>query len=391
MLPGTAAPRKLSSSAPVPHPGAPDLTNPALPGERPAVAPHLRPAEWAQLPGWDEDNLVEAWPAWLQSCKAMEKEPAWQQVCKRSLSVDGQDVNAVRDFFQRHFQPHEVINPDNTPWGMVTGYYEPVIRGDRVRTERARYPVFGLPDDLVAVELGTVYPELKFERLRGRLVGNRLVPYFTREEIVTGGSGFRGIPLAWVEDPVDLFYLHVQGSGRIELPGGKQIRIGYAGQNGHPFRSVARILIERGELNASDASMQSVKRWGQRNPDRLDELLNRNPSYVFFRELPDDFPGPLGTLGVPLTEQRSAAVDPGFIPRGAPLFLSTTWPLSDKPLNRLMLAQDTGGAIRGAVRVDFFWGLGDEAGAQAGKMKQRGRKWVLLPRDYFPEITAHKE
>ncbi len=343
---------------------------------------HLRPAQWADLPGWDDDDLSEAWPAWQQSCMELRKDAAWGRVCERSLSVDGRDRDAVREFFQSNFLPHEVINQDKTPWGLVTGYFEPVIRGDRTRTERARYPIYGLPADLVSVELSDIYPELKFKRLRGRLVGNKLIPYYTREEIVNGTGGFRGEPIAWAEDPVDLFYLQVQGSGRILLPDGSMMRIGYAGQNGHPFRSVARILIERGELSESGASIQALKKWGERNPDKLPGVLYMNPSYVFFRQLPDDAAGPLGTLGVPLTEGRSAAVDPGFVPLGAPVFLSTTRPLSDQPLNRLMMAQDTGGAIKGAVRVDFFWGLGDEAGAQAGKMKQAGRKWVLLPREY---------
>jgi len=227
--------------------------------------------------------------------------------------------------------------------------------------------------------------------LRGRLVGNRLLPYFTREEIVSGSGGFSAQAIAWAEDPVELFYLQIEGSGRVALPDGKQIRVGYAGQNGHPFRSVAKILIESGELQASEASLEGIKRWGHQNPDRLAELLKRNPSYIFFRELPEELPGPLGALGVPLTEERSAAVDPGFIPLGAPVFLATTRPLSHEPLNRLLLAQDVGGAIKGAVRVDFFWGHGDEAGAQASKMKQRGRKWLLLPRDYFPQNSAHKE
>lgn len=379
----TGVPVAATKQGPFPSPAS---AAPSRPADRPSAASHLRPAQWTDLPGWEEDDLVEAWPAWLQSCSALGKNPVWREVCERSLTVDGRDRGAVRAFFQRNFQPHEVTSGDATPWGLVTGYFEPIIRGDRIRTDRARYPIYGLPFDLISVELADINPELKFMRLRGRLVGNRLVPYYTREEIVTGSSGFRGEPIAWAEDPVDLFYLHVQGSGRIELPDGRQMRIGYAGQNGHPFRSVARVLIDRGELTTSDASLQSIKRWVQRNPDKLDELLNLNPSYVFFRELPADNSGPLGTLGVPLTDRRSAAVDPGFIPLGAPVFLSTTRPLSNQPLNRLMLAQDTGGAIRGSVRVDFFWGVGDEAGAQAGKMKQVGRKWLLLPLEPAPRV-----
>jgi membrane-bound lytic murein transglycosylase A len=273
----------------------------------------------------------------------------------------------------------------------VTGYYEPIIRGDRVRTERARYPVYGVPPDLVTVDLASLYPELKHMRLRGRVVGKRLVPYFSRGEIAEASSGFPGRPIAWAEDPVELFYMQIQGSGRVEFPSGEQMRIGYADQNGHPFRSVARVLIERGELAASEASMDGIRRWGRTNPDKLAELLNENPSYIFFRQLPDALPGPLGALGVPLTKKRSIAVDSRFIPLGAPVFLSTSWPRSRQPLNRLVLAQDTGGEIRGAVRVDFFWGVGDEAGFQASRMKQQGRKWVLLPVDFFPEDTARRK
>ncbi len=217
-------------------------------------------------------------------------------------------------------------------------------------------------------------------RLRGKLQGNKVVPYFTRTEIENGT--FRGKPIAWAEDAVELFFLQIQGSGRIELPDGSHLRVGYADQNGHPYKSIGKILVDRGELKLEQASMQGIKAWGAANPDKLPELLNSNPSYVFFRELPNGLSGPLGALGVPLTAGRSIAVDPKYIPLGAPVFLSTTYPNSGQPLNRLMLAQDTGGAIRGAVRADFFWGFGNEAGELAGRMKQKGRLWVLLPKDY---------
>jgi len=339
----------------------------------------FRPADWEDLPGWLDDDLAEAWPAWRMSCKALVKKPGWKAVCQSSARLDGRDSVAVREFFHRYFRPHEVVNQDETVNGLVTGYYEPIIRGDLVRTDVARFPVYGVPEDLITVDLSSLYPELKHMRLRGRVVENRLVPYFSRGEIADENSGFSGTPIAWVEDEVELFYLQIQGSGRIELPTGEQIRIGYAEQNGHPFRSVARILIQRGELAAHEASMTGVSRWGRKNPGKLAALLNENPSYIFFRRLSDSPSGPLGALGVPLTERRSIAVDPRFIPLGAPVFLSTACPMSDEPLNRLVMAQDTGGAIRGAVRVDFFWGLGDEAGAFASRTKHPGRKWVLLP------------
>ena len=221
-------------------------------------------------------------------------------------------------------------------------------------------------------------------RLRGRLEGRRLVPYPARAEIESAHAPLRGKEIAWVDDPIDLFFLHIQGSGRVQLDNGETIRVGYADQNGHPYRSIGGLLVERGELALEQASMQSIKGWGRANPDRLGELLSSNASYVFFRELPATANGPPGSLGVPLTAQRSIAVDQRFVPLGAPVFIATTWPNTSRPLNRLMLAQDTGGAIRGAVRADFFWGYGEAAGREAGRMKQRLRMWVLLPLGQAP-------
>lgn len=191
-----------------------------------------------------------------------------------------------------------------------------------------------------------------------------------------------------MDDVVDLFFLQVQGSGRLKLEDGEMARVGYAEQNGHPYRSIGRLLVERGELSVEEASMQGIRAWGQRNPAKLAGLLNENASFVFFRELPTGASGPLGSLGVPLTAGRSLAVDTRVIPKGAPVFLATTWPATDKQLSRLMVAQDTGGAIKGNVRADFFWGFGAEAGDQAGKMRQQGKLWVLMPMGYVPEPPA---
>ena len=232
------------------------------------------------------------------------------------------------------------------------------------------------------MDLESVNPELKGLRLRGRIEGNRLVPYWTRAEIeARDGSGAPVI--AWVEDPVELFFLQIQGSGQIELAPGERLRLGYGDQNGHPYRSMGRFLVDRGEMTLDQASMQGIKAWAAANPRKLREALDANPSYVFFRELrprASRRDGPLGTLGAPLTAGYSIAVDPRYVPLGAPVFLATTWPLSTQPLERLMAAQDTGGAIRGAVRADFYWGSGSEAGALAGRMRQRGRMWILWPR-----------
>ncbi len=362
--------------APVPQPVPPPvlIPTPAQP------YPTLKPADWTSVAFWQDDAASEAWPAFLQSCTTLVKRSAWQAVCADAAAMNTPDDATVRAFFEQRFQPWQATQEDGSTDGLVTGYYEPLLKGDRVRTERARHPLYAVPDDLVTVDLASVYPELKNLRLRGRLAGNRLVPYATRKEIEAGGNGLRAI--AWAEDPVDLFFLQIQGSGRIELPDGSHLRVGYADQNGHPYQSIGRLLVERGELKLEQASMQGIKDWGARNPDKLPELLAANPSYVFFRELPNGLTGPLGALGVPLTGGRSIAIDPRFIPLGAPVFLATTQPNSPEPLNRLVMAQDTGGAIRGGVRADFFWGFGDAAGELAGRMKQRGRMWVLLPKDY---------
>jgi membrane-bound lytic murein transglycosylase A len=219
--------------------------------------------------------------------------------------------------------------------------------------------------------------------LRGRLDGRRLVPYYSRGEIEARGD-FPAPVIAWSADPVELFFLQIQGSGQVELGGGGRLRLGYADQNGHPYRSMGRFLVDRGEMKLEQASMQGIKAWAAANPQKLREALDANPSYVFFREMPESSAGPIGTLGVPLTGGYSIAVDPRHVPLGAPVFLATTMPLSTQPLERLVAAQDTGGAIRGAVRADFYWGSGAEAGTQAGRMRQRGRLWILWPKGESP-------
>jgi membrane-bound lytic murein transglycosylase A len=270
----------------------------------------------------------------------------------------------------------------------MTGYYEPLLRGSRSRSERYRYPLYGVPDDLLTIDLAEVYPELKGMRLRGRLDGRRVVPYYDRAQIEQGQAGLEGIEIAWVDDEVALFFLQIQGSGRVVLDGGDTLRVGYADQNGFPYRSIGAYLVERGELTLEEVSMQSIQAWARAHPEEVTGLLNHNASYVFLRELPGNLPGPVGSLGVPLTSQRSVAVDPAVVPLGAPVYVSTTRPSSGRPLNRLMLAQDTGGAIRGALRADFFWGSGDEAALEAGRMRQPLRMWVVLPTSGFQPALA---
>ncbi|MEO8628473.1 MAG: MltA domain-containing protein [Betaproteobacteria bacterium] len=299
-------------------------------------------------------------------------------MCADAAGLTLRDEATLRQFFETHLSPHSVVNADGTSQGLVTGYYEPIMRGSRRQSTSFRFPVYGVPDDLLVIDLGSVYPELKNYRLRGRIDGRKVVPYYTRSEIEEG-KGVIGRELVWVDDAVDLFFLQIQGSGKIILENGEVIRLSYAEQNGHPYRSIGRLLVERGELALEQASLQGIKSWGSRNPDKLPELLNSNASYVFFREQIADNDGPTGALGVALTAGRSIAIDPRAIPLGAPVFISTTAPNSTEPLTRLVMAQDTGGAIKGAVRADFFWGSGDDAGALAGRMRQAGRLWVLLP------------
>ena len=356
----------------------------------PAVAPPKPPAKplqearWEDVKGWGADNLAEAHGALLESCGALAKQPAWREACEAARALPAENA-ALRAFFETRFRPWRVVNSDESTEGLVTGYYEPLLRGSRERSKSFSHAIYGVPDDLLVVDLGELYPELKNFRLRGRLDGRRVVPYWPRAELTPQAPALAGKALLWVADPVELFFLQVQGSGRVELPDGRRVRVGYADQNGHPYQSIGRWLVEQGELKLEDASMQGIQAWARANPKRLNELLNVNPSFVFFRELPDNGGGPPGALGVPLTPGRSIAVDPRTVPLGAPVFLATTQPASGQPMQRLVLAQDTGGAIKGAVRADFFWGFGAEAGAQAGRMRQRGEMWVLLPSALVPE------
>lgn len=385
---GTAA--SVSQAA---QPGAcpPCAACPVCPtGDKPITPPAFSrvftPAAWGDLPGWAEDRHAAVWPALLQSCRGLRNrqgaEP-WRALCRQAEGVDSQSDSAVRVFFETHLQPYAVSTADTSAVdGMVTGYYEPLLRGSRQRDQRFAFPVHGVPDNLLTIELGDLFPELKGKRVRGRVEGNKVVPYWARGEILAQQDRLPAKTLAWVDDPIELFFLQIQGSGRIRLPDGSLMRVNYADQNGHVYRSIGRLLVERGDLKLEEASMQGIQAWARANPARLNDLLNSNPSYVFFREMPATDDGPIGALGVPLTAERSIAIDPRAIPLGAPVFLATTRPNSAQPLNRLVMAQDTGGAIRGAVRVDFFWGFGNEAGALAGRMKQSGRVWVLLPVGY---------
>jgi len=359
----------------------------------PSVDAEFRPLQevsWSQVNGWLLDRPAAALEAFKNSCRAIAKRQEWQQVCASAKKVPVDDESAARTFFEELFQPYRVVNKDGDSHGLITGYYGPELDGSREKTDMYRYPLYRQPDDLLVIDLSQLYPELGRYRLRGRVVGNRIVPYFERGEIDSGENPLSGQELFWVKDPVELFFLHIQGSGRIRLPDGKRMMVGYANQNGHPYRSIGKLLLERHEMTRDQMSMQNIRRWVEKNPDAGRELLAENPSYVFFRKLPEDIQSPPGALGIPLTPLRSLAVDPRTIPLGAPVFLSTTYPGTDFPLKQLMVAQDTGGAIKGEVRADFFWGMGNDAGKVAGKMKQDGQLWVLLPKGLIAESLQQR-
>ncbi|MFZ8943278.1 MAG: murein transglycosylase A [Methylophilaceae bacterium] len=339
--------------------------------------------DWTEItPMLDKDYLSLSWTAWLRGCQALINRDDWEDVCLKASSLSSPSDDEVKDYFYTNFNLYQAKQSDDSTEGLVTGYYQPVLEGSRVKTKKFRIPLYAPPSDLITVDLSEVYPDLRYMRLRGRVEGDKLVPYLTREEIAKQGYPLQGNELLWVKDPVEAFFLEIQGSGVIAFEDGERIQVGYANQNGHPYRSMGRALIQEGELSRHKVSMQSIKAWAKKNPKKLQKFLNANPSVVFFRELEPGLPGPIGALGIPITAERSVAVDRKYIPLGAPIFLSTTWPNSSKPLNQLMMAQDTGGAIGGGVRVDFYWGQGDKAGQLAGRMKQDGKVWVLLPKTF---------
>ncbi len=349
----------------------------------------LKKSDWSAIESsLESDNLLPAWTAWLRSCSTLKQKDAWKKVCDLTDNIKEPSNESIQNYFKKYFNVYTATNLDGSDTGMITGYYQPILKGSKVKTAQYKVPLYTTPKDLITVDLSEVYPELKSKRLRGKLAGNKLVPYLSRAEIDGQGSPLAGNEIVWVEDPVEAFFLEIQGSGIIHFDNGDIMQIGYADQNGYPFKAIGSTLIQKKEITMAEASMEGIKNWARKNISKLREFLNINASYVFFRKLPNDLPGPIGALGVSIEAERSVAIDPKFIPLGAPIFLATTQPNTTDPLERLMVAQDTGGAIRGGVRADFYWGSGDEAGRKAGNMKQQGKIWTLLPKDYtFPVAT----
>ncbi len=353
---------------------------------------------FTDLEGWRDDAQGRALAAFRRSCDKMSAAPDhrplggsdgvggrmadWRGPCAAASTVAEADDHAARQFFEAHFTPFRLSDRGQTE-GLFTGYYEPLLSGAKAPDGRFTVPIHGLPADLVTVDLGLFFDDLGKRRITGRVVDGALAPYHRRDQIAAGALDGKAPVLAWVDDPLDAFFLHVQGSGRIGLAGGGVMRVGYAGANGRAYVSIGRALIERGAISREEVSLQSIRAWLTANPDRAAEILALNPSYVFFRELAGD--GPLGAQGVALTPGRSLAVDRAYLPLGAPIWLDIKIPSAaaggpDRTLRRLVVAQDIGGAIKGPLRGDLFWGFGPEAEWVAGRMKHSGGYALLLPR-----------
>ena len=379
----------------------------------PPVEVYGAPVEVALLPGWNGDRVSQALPALLRSCGCLTSQPAdrvlkpvevggtagdWRPVCSalRVLeeAASESDVRAVieRELVAVPLARADLADGGERPgrgsvWfqriGLFTGYFEPLLYGSRRRSERFSFPLYTQPADLVSVDLGRFRDDLRGRRVAGRVRGRSLEPYDDREAIASGSLAGRGLELIWVDDAVDAFFLHIQGSGRVQLDDGTVFRVGYSSQNGYPYHAIGRTLIDWGELKREEVSLQSIDAWLRANPERAGEVMETNSSYVFFREIRGE--GPVGAQGVALTPERSLAVDRQHVPLGVPVWLDSMTPAEtpeapDERRQWLLVAQDTGGAIRGAVRGDVFWGAGERARAIAGRMAHRGRYWVLVPR-----------
>ncbi len=354
----------------------------------------LKAASFRDLDGWYQDNQSEALVAFKRSCaRILKNSPTtkfgsldqagtygdWHAPCRDIMAMDGISGQTLRGYLERNFKPYEV-RAGKEKEGLFTGYYEASLKGSKTRHGAYQQPLYKRPKDLIMVDLGAFRNDLKGRRIAGRVNGGKLKPYEDRTAIEAGKWPHNDKVLVWVDDPVDAFFLHIQGSGIVQLDDGQTMRVGYAGQNGHPYYAIGRELVKLGYLKKEEVSLQLIRKWLAQNSNQAAEIMNTNASYVFFHDLKGD--GPLGGEGVALTPERSLAVDRSLISYGMPVWLDTEPPKEGTdPLQRLMIAQDTGGAIRGPVRGDVFWGYGDHAQVMAGHMKSKGRYWVLLPKN----------
>jgi membrane-bound lytic murein transglycosylase A len=354
----------------------------------------LYPVEFKNLPGWKTDIHSDALPAFLKSCAQLKKQKKskrmgvleemgtvedWLPLCKSASIIRPGNDNEAQYFFESNFQAYSV----GSPWtasGLFTGYYEADLKGAFRPGARYRYPILSRPKDLISANLGQFDHKWSGERIAGRLKNGKYIPYYTRAEIEAGVLNGRQLEILWVDSAIDAFLLHIQGSGRVNLPDGTAIRLAYAGRNGHRYTAVGRELVAAGIMRLDDVTMPAIRDWMEANPVGGVALRQKNKSYIFFRVAENE--GPVGAQGVLLSPGRSMAVDPSYIPYGVPLWLATTDPGTKpkKPLRRLVVAQDTGSAIKGPIRGDLFWGHGRLATTKAGLMKEKGIYYLLLPK-----------
>lgn len=384
-----------------------DVVGPVTPAIDAAVTgPRYLAATYADLAGWAADDLSEILVAWRRSCWSLLERPLdspigpsqfgvsnvggnaadWAAICQSLAGLPDDDDTAVRHFIVENMTPVAVLDGVRAE-GLFTGYYEPVLLGSRERTDEFTTPLYAPPRDRVRVDLGRFDPTLSGRQVVGKITDGGFIPYDTRGEIGAGSLDGRAQAIFWLTSPLDAFIMHVQGSARIDLPDGSQTRAGFAAHNGHAYASIGRWLIDQGEIEPHAASWSGIRAWMDANPSRVAALLAINPRYIFFTEIAGE--GPIGAAGVPLTPRRSLAVDPTVIPLGIPVWLDVE-PVGGNgdQIQRLMVAQDTGAAITGAVRGDFYWGSGDGAGRVAGQMSSRGRYYILLPNDVAGRLFA---
>ena len=334
-------------------------------------AKNMQAVTFNDIDGFYRDDLNHALEVFKKDCKKSKKNELFMNVChKAEYETDGYK------FFTINFQPYKLLDSNSSDEGTITGYYEPLLYGSLQKNKRYKYPVYKTPKDMMIVDFVSAYPELKTYKLRGKLVDNRVIPYDSREEIEKNPNKNLEV-IAYVDNKFDLFLLHVQGSGKILLDNGELINVGYAEQNGRKFKGIGNYMLDRGYITKDELSAQGMKKYIDKNPSKADEILNQNESYVFFKKSNQ---GATGALGSVLTAKRNLAVDRSVIPLGMPVFLSTKNPIDKKPINQLMVAADVGGAIKGDIRADFFWGYGEDAFAYAGKMKEKGKMYILMPK-----------
>ena len=417
IIAGCSSPAPKPQPTPTPQPTTPEtapspISTPRFPAGQSFVSPNggqYTATDYTALPSWQKQDFSGSLKTFHNRCKALGNQPQWIDV---SRIANATPLSLAKNFFEQNFTPW-TVSQNGQLAGTVTGYYEPALTGNLTQTATAKYPIYGVPNDFVTVPYsgqtgrvriaktgensGVISPNGNFVanvadfpnrsksgKLKGRFSGSQFVPYYTRAQINAGAINGKAPVLAYADNAVELFFLQVQGSGRLITPDGQSVRISFADKNDHNYVSIGKYMADKGYLPLAQTSMQGIKQWIAEHPNKLAEVLGKNSSFVFFEKGDNNAEGPNGALGVPLMGELSAAVDKRHIVLGSPIFVATTDPRNGKALNRLMMAQDTGSAINGAVRIDFFWGFGDNAGQIAGKMKHTGYVWTLLPNGMQP-------